>query len=109
MRPAVEGALAHLRKHLEARPGRRGIFVLASDGAPSASPCSNNTIAAVAQVIASARMAALNSILTYVIGIATPAVGTERTDLETLATAGGTGSPSSSRPTANLASGSRRP
>ena len=95
MRPAVEGALNHLRKYLQAHPGHKGVFVLATDGLPAAcnggpgSMTSMNTVPAVAELIAAARNAS-PSIPTYAIGIAISA-DRERMDLQTLATAGGTG------------------
>jgi hypothetical protein len=89
MRPAVEGALNHLRKHLQARMGRRGVFVLATDGVPSPNCGASNTVAGTAEVIAAARTGT-PSIPTYVVGIAI-ASDRERMDLQNLATAGGTG------------------
>jgi hypothetical protein len=99
MRPAVEGALNHLRKHLAANPGHKGVFVLATDGVPSPG-CTGNTIDGTAGVISAARTA--SAITTYVVGIATPNDAAERMALQTLATAGGSGQPFIIGPMDNL-------
>jgi hypothetical protein len=107
MRPAVEGALNHLTKHLQARPGRKGVMVLATDGVPSGcggvpgSSNATNSIPAVAGVLAAARTGPA-AISTWVVGIATPDVGEERMALQMLATAGGTGEPIVIGPMDNL-------
>jgi hypothetical protein len=103
LRAAVEGALVHLRRHLGEHPGRKGVMVLASDGAPSPG-CANNTVADAAALLSRARVPAAPApaIDTYVIGVYTPADMAERTALETLATAGGTGTPLVIGPTEDL-------
>ena len=100
LRPAVEGTLGHLRKHLTDNPGRRGILVLASDGAPSPG-CATNTVTATAELLAQAR-SGNPAIDTYVVGVYTPAQAGERAALEQLATAGGTGTPLVIGPTEDL-------
>jgi hypothetical protein len=92
MRPAVEGALSHLRKHLQARMGRRGVFVLATDGVPSPNCAPGNTIAGVVEVVKAARASGA-AIPTYVVGIATPNDANERMALQMIADAGGTTQP----------------
>jgi hypothetical protein len=93
LRPAVAGAMTGFRRHLGQNTGRKGVMVLASDGAPSPG-CTNNTVAATATVLSDARMpGGLPAVDTYVVGVYTPADAAERMALETLATAGGTGMP----------------
>lgn len=90
MRPAVEGALASLRRHLADKPGERGVVVLATDGAPFG--CARNTVADSVAVLTAARTGT-PSIATYVVGVATPNDAAERMILAQLASAGGTNTP----------------
>jgi hypothetical protein len=102
LRPAVAGAMTFFRRHLAQNAGRKGVMVLASDGAPSPG-CPNNTVAAAAEVLSQARMpGGMPTVDTYVVGVYTPADATERMALETLATAGGTGMPLVIAPTEDL-------
>ena len=102
LRPAVAGALTFFRRHLSQNTGRKGVLVLASDGAPSPG-CADNTVAATAKLLSEARLpAAMPPIDTYVVGVYTPADANERMALETLATAGGTGLPLVISPTEDL-------
>jgi hypothetical protein len=64
MSPAVQGVFAHLRAHLAAHPGHKGVLVLVTDGTPSL--CGE--IADVAAHIAVARLTS-PSISSYVIGL----------------------------------------
>ena len=89
MRPAVEGALATFRAHLGQHPDRHGVIVIATDGAPFG--CERNTVADVATLLTAAR-AAMTSLPTYVVGVAT-SDPKDRAGLEAFATAGGTGVP----------------
>src|SRR5205814_8124017 len=59
---AVTGALAHLRAHLAANPGHKGVLVILTDGLPLG--CTQNTYLTVTSAIMAARMAT-PSILTY--------------------------------------------
>jgi hypothetical protein len=98
----VAGALTFVRRHLGENTGRKGVMVLASDGAPSPG-CADNTVAATAKLLSDARLpAAMPPIDTYVVGVYTPADANERMALETLATAGGTGMPLVISPTEDL-------
>jgi hypothetical protein len=102
LRPAVAGAMAFLRRHLAQNTNRKGVLILASDGAPSPG-CANNTVAATAEVLSQARMpGGMPTVDTYVVGVYTPADANERMALETLATAGGTGMPLVIAPTEDL-------
>jgi hypothetical protein len=93
LRSAVAGALTFFARHLSQNAGRKGVMVLASDGAPSPG-CPNNTIPATAKLLSDARLpTAMPAIDTYVVGVYTPTDGSERMALEALATAGGTGMP----------------
>jgi hypothetical protein len=88
MGPAVRGALATLRAHLAANPGRKAALILASDGLPSAA-CEMNDIPAVAASMAAA-FAGTPSIPTYVIGVFAPLeVMMSQVQLDQLAQAGG--------------------
>jgi hypothetical protein len=91
--PAVRGALAHLRARAAANPLRKPVLVLATDGLPSGcdAPALNPASPSV-MALSAARMAtpAVNS---YVIGVFAQAqLGRALTTLNSLATAGGTGS-----------------
>jgi hypothetical protein len=88
MRPAIDGALAALKKHLDGHPGQKSILVLATDGSPVG--CTQNTVADVASLLQSSHNAGVS---TYVIGVATPNNATELMTLGQLASAGGTGMP----------------
>ena len=91
MGPAAQGALAHLRKHVTANPGRRAVLVLVTDGLPQ--NCLSNDVAAVAATLAAER-ALTPAISTYVIGVFDPAaLGGSQAALGQLATGGGTGMP----------------
>ncbi len=87
MRPAAQGALAHLRAHLTAHPSHRGVLVLVTDGEPSG--CGD--IDDVAAHLAYARVGT-PSINSYVIGLfrqsELPVVGPK---FDQLASAGGSG------------------
>jgi hypothetical protein len=87
--PALSGGLQHVRSLAQASPGRRVILVLATDGFPSECvPTDINQIAA----LASAAAAATPSVATFVVGVFTPDEQAEaQANLDTLATAGGTG------------------
>jgi hypothetical protein len=84
-RPALEGAITHARQWAIANPDHKVVVVLATDGEPSTSICTPNTIAAVEQV-AQDGLNGMPSIPTYVIG-----VGLSLTSLNAIAAAGGTG------------------
>jgi hypothetical protein len=89
--PAVTGALAYLRAHVAATPGRRGALIFTADG--EINICEPGTIEGVAQVLSAARAAA-PSLTTYVIGVFPPAEQAFVVpDLNRLATAGGGGMP----------------
>ncbi|HEY0705928.1 MAG TPA: vWA domain-containing protein [Polyangia bacterium] len=90
--PAVEGALAYLRPHATAHPGRRVLMVVATDGVPSG--CSNrNTIAAIAEQLRVAQ-SATPGISTFLIGVFAPyEIAMAEPELNRLAVAGGTGKP----------------
>ena len=90
LRPALEGALAALKKYLAAHPGQNGILVLATDGGPTG--CAQNTVADAVKLLQDAR-AGGSAVATYVIGVSTPNNAMEQTVLTQLATAGGTGMP----------------
>ncbi len=90
LRPAIEGGVAALSKHLALRPDHKGALVVATDGAPFG--CPNNTVADSERVLMAAR-AGTPAIDAYVIGVATPNDAMERMILTRLATAGGTGAP----------------
>lgn len=81
--PALEGSYAAIRAHLQANPTRRGVLLLATDGAPS-KLCDGNSADGVTEAIRTAA-AATPPIQTYVIGIGS--VG----NLNDWADAGGTG------------------
>lgn len=89
MGPAVEGALAYLRMHGAAHPGRKLAMIIATDGTPS--ECApGNTIPAIADLLAAARRAT-PAITTYVVGIFAPYETADAgPQLDRLATAGGT-------------------
>jgi hypothetical protein len=88
MGPAVRGALAHLRAHLQANPGRKAVLVLASDGLPSAA-CEMNDIPSVVANVGAAFTGA-PSIPTYVIGVfATNEIAMSQVQLDRVAMAGG--------------------
>jgi Mg-chelatase subunit ChlD len=88
MRAAVEGALKHLRAHLEKNPGRKAVLVLASDGLPSCDPTTDG-IPAVVELVRMAQMAA-PSIATYVVGVFAPAeIPRAQPQLDMVAMAGG--------------------
>ena len=89
--PAVQGALAHLRKHQMANPDRRVGLVLTTDGFPTS--CSPTTPDGIAAFIRMAQMAT-PPINTYVIGVFSMAeLMRARMTLDVWATAGGTGMP----------------
>jgi hypothetical protein len=89
MRPAVQGALAHLQKHLLANPGRKGALLLVSDGFPSEG-CPGNDIPGVAADLAAAFQSS-PSIPTYVIGVfGAGGVAAAQVALDQLASAAGT-------------------
>lgn len=81
--PALEGSYTAIRSYLQANPERRGVLLLATDGAPS-KLCEGNSANGVEAAIAAAA-AATPPIQTYVIGIGS--VG----NLNEWAKAGGTG------------------
>ena len=81
--PALEGSYAYLRQYLASNPARRGVLLLATDGAPS-KLCTGDTIAQITTLIA-AQAAMMPPIQTYVVGIGNVA------NLNDWATAGGTG------------------
>jgi hypothetical protein len=81
--PALEGSYAYVRQYLAANPTRRGVLLLATDGAPS-KLCDGDSIAEVTALIA-AQAAMTPPIQTYVVGIGNVA------NLNDWATAGGTG------------------
>ncbi len=88
MGPGVRGALATLRAHLAANPGRKGALVLASDGLPSGT-CLMNDIPTVAADLGAA-FTGPPSIPTYVIGVFAPTeIMTSQVQLDRLAMAGG--------------------
>jgi Mg-chelatase subunit ChlD len=92
MAPAVEGALAHLRKHVTANPGRRAVLVLATDGLPQNCDVGND-IATVAAALSAGRAMA-PALSTYIIGVFDPAtLAGSPGALAMLATAGGSGNP----------------
>ena len=92
MAAAVTGALAHLRKHVMANPGRRAVLVLATDGLPL-NCATGNDIPTVAAALAAAHALA-PALPTYVIGVFDPAALAGLPDaLTMLAIAGGTGKP----------------
>ena len=100
--PAVEGVLENLRAHLKARPERRAILVLASDGLPEG--CMPNLpVYYVAQTPSIAPTTPPQSIATYVIGVFDNETNAEvRDGLGQLAMAGGTTSPFVLDPNLNL-------
>ena len=101
MAPAVAGALAHLRKHVSANPGRRAALVLATDGLPQDCDVGND-IGSVALALFAGRSQA-PALSTYVIGVFDPAALAGSPDaLAMLATAGGTGMPFVLTPGADL-------
>jgi hypothetical protein len=101
MAPAVQGALAHLRQHLAAHPGRRGALVLATDGLPQNCDLGND-IPSVAAALSAERMQT-PALSTYVIGVFDPAALADSPGaLAMLATAGGTGMPFVLMPGADL-------
>ena len=103
IRPAVEGALTHLRKHLLARPDRRGFSSSPRMACPRrAAPAT--PIPGVVEVVTAARTGA-PPISTYVVGIATPNDAAERAALQMVATAGGTAQPIIIGPMDNLGQG----
>jgi hypothetical protein len=92
MGPAAQGAIDHLRAHLAARPGRRAVLVLVSDGLPASCDL-DNSIDAVAATLQAARSGS-PSISSYIIGVIDEtALGGSRASLERLAVAGGSGMP----------------
>jgi hypothetical protein len=92
MGPAVRGVLAHLRAHLMTHPGRKAALVLASDGLPGGCSMAND-VPTVAGYLRGAFMGT-PSIPTYVIGVFSQMeLGDAQGQLETLATAGGSGQP----------------
>ena len=88
MRPAVQGALAHLKKRLLANPDRRGALLLVTDGYPT--DCSANNIPGVAADLAAAFQTS-PPVPTYVIGVFSKAgVAEAQMVLDPLARGGGT-------------------
>ncbi|HEY3667086.1 MAG TPA: vWA domain-containing protein [Polyangiaceae bacterium] len=80
--PALDGAIQHAQAWAQAHPTHRVAVVYSTDGYPMG--CPNNTIDNAA-TLAAAAFAAKPSIPTYVLG-----VGPNLTDLNKIATAGGT-------------------
>jgi hypothetical protein len=88
--PALNGALTYARTVAKSRPGEKTAVVLATDGEPgyridgqNVPGCANNTIDKVAEL---AKSGVAEGISTYVIG-----VGANLANLNTIASAGGTG------------------
>jgi hypothetical protein len=84
-RPALEGAIEHAHGWAVAHPGHKVVAVLATDGLPSETTCTPNTLGDVEKVAADG-LSSLPSIQTFVIG-----VGPELASLDAIAAAGGTG------------------
>jgi hypothetical protein len=92
MGPAVEGALAHARKHQAANPTHRVAMVLATDGAPGL--CLPQDDAGIAALVSAASMGPA-PVSTYAIGVFANSTEVDAGGalLEKVATAGGTGKP----------------
>jgi hypothetical protein len=91
--PAVAGAARYLREHLAARPGRRGVLVLASDVSPNVcTAAGGNAVNAVVAAIEAARTAT-PSLSTYVIGAVRAGDAIRAEAANRFAAAGGTGMP----------------
>jgi hypothetical protein len=85
--PALQGAIDHATTWAKAHPSDATIVILATDGDPSECGSTTSTASLISQVesIAAAGVAATPKILTFVIG-----VGTETSNLNGIAMAGGT-------------------
>ena len=91
MGPALTGALAQARKHQAANPTHRVALVLATDGVPES--CEPADVAGVSALAASAAMQT-PPISTYAIGVfGRDGLVPGRALLDSVATAGGTGTP----------------
>jgi hypothetical protein len=97
---AVTGALGHLRAHLAANPGHKGVLVILTDGLPLG--CTQNTYLTVTSAIMAARMAT-PSIVTYPIGVFGANQLGGQTTLDQWGLAGGTGPATVISPTADFA------
>jgi hypothetical protein len=97
---AVAGALAALRRHLEANPTHKGVLVVMTDGLPLG--CATNDAAAVTASITAARTAS-PPILTYAIGVFGAAQFDGPAALNQWAQAGGTGAAAVVSPGADFA------
>jgi len=90
MVPMLQGTQQYAQKWAADNPGRRVVIVMATDGIPDTTCLTSdvpNTLANVVKVAADG-LAAKPSVPTFVIG-----VGTDLTNLNQIAVAGGTGSP----------------
>jgi hypothetical protein len=99
--PAVKGSLAALEADLALHPDRRGLLVIAGDGGKPIE-CDKGDIAAIVALLSGARNAA-SRISTYVVGTFLSSDTEARSNLEQLATAGGTGAPLMAAPTQDFA------
>jgi hypothetical protein len=86
--PALAGAVAHARAWATGHSGHRVVAVLATDGLPT--ECDPTNIGQVAQ-LAQAGVTGASNIPTFVIGVFGPTDVASPTNLDTIASAGGTG------------------
>jgi hypothetical protein len=83
--PALQGAYQYVTNWAKTNPGRRTVFVLATDGEPTGCDMNTNVVPTIASDLVAPALAGMPSISTFVIG-----VGSSLSSLDALAQAGGT-------------------